>query len=1158
VTTWKSRFTTVPHISVLFHDSSTPDGENQTAIRPAPTSPAGGDLDFLDTDSNGDGLRVTPDVGGLLDNATYLATTLSSLNDGAGVATIDGNDLKVTLCDGTIFEVDVDAANPQTIEGLLTEIVEAAEAATGKAEAMTYELDHNDEWEVIGVILHDNSTDNCTTTFAIRAASASPAGQQLNVLGTDTNGDGNISGGPQVGSLTVRFFIKEGSAVDLSATIRAEDFELAVALGGIGLAIENGNMEITLGTTFTFTDPGVGDAADGKVYLDEIFSSPVGDVIDLTTPTLLGSGILPLVASPDSLNELLGIDPNHPWNDSSEGPALLISVSGFPLDLNISTNDAFDDLLNGFLNFSIGSVCEGILLVLEFLGNSELGIFNEPIPLVGKSINELLAIGDVLIELIEDMCKDPEQLKADIEALLPDLDNSESPVGAIPDMYFDLSVDQQDKLTELRDALSFALGQEDLSNLATNMASIVDAFYDFIDEIQYYVDVTQLISVIDAIDEMLPSLDALEKLVEDALDLKDEEFELEFKDLNPDVNVYDRGVIAMLNLSVEYSESLPLDFEIGTGISAIPIQLETGGEIALSITGTLQLDFGMNISNPDSVSFFLADTSYASLEADIEGNNLGATLTIGGIGAASIVDAFIRLKNMVTDEFTAPGDDYPYELSLEIQDTLHPLAFVYLDGAFQIQDNYTLQNIGGITELTFDGGEPGSGTIRVLYPSSSGATIEFDVVDTDSDGIINLADFDFTDNIDFSINGIISGIMPVENIPLVDDFDFRAYFNVSDFSDMELEFPDGLNVSLGSSDNCNLGLIVDGFRLFLDALEVGLTDGLANLPLIGDNIDLSGAGSFIADLRDALNPLMDALEDTEGLRTFLFENLGPGSDPDVGLELNILRQGESQIGSLSDIGEESGEGKDNWAKIFENDPKCLELMLHLGGQFTIGTDFDLGLDGIIFEVSTSGGIELTFDYDIYIGLGVSKAEGVYFIFNEDESEINLTLSVGLAEGTMLEIKLFFLKLTAEENTNPQPASDHDSDLISTGFAGTFALNMEGDENNHLPLSDLGTLSFDEPDLTFDVYVDLTLQAMIGDDPSLPSITADLWVKWTFAPGGDNPFNGDSLEVEINNLALDLGDMITKILGPFIQSVYDYIEPIQPILANSWGGTLSRS
>ena len=91
---------------------------------------------------------------------------------------------------------------------------------------------------------------------------------------------------------------------------------------------------------------------------------------------------------------------------------------------------------------------------------------------------------------------------------------------------------------------------------------------------------------------------------------------------------------------------------------------------------------------------------------------------------------------------------------------------------------------------------------------------------------------------------------------------------------------------------------------------------------------------------------------------------------------------------LSDVGDFSNPALKNNAVIDPESPasECGRFQLHLADSIDLPIDFDLGLDAIVFQVATEGGITLSLGYDIEIGVGLDKATGAFLVINDDVDE----------------------------------------------------------------------------------------------------------------------------------------------------------------------------
>lgn len=1121
-----------------------------------------------------------------LTQSVYLSTLVADLNGNQGISTVAGNDLQITLRNGFQYFIDIDAINPTTIQDAYDAIVAPS------AGQLTYTIVlHPERDEVTGVIFTDSTSG--ASVFSIARQNGSLAGLGLGVEGVDFGGDGVIDGLLRTRAMLDRIFLVEGGGLQVVGSFEASDIDASLGVFGVGGKIENGQLEFTLSSGLELTDPGTGVNQDGRLTLRELFNSPLASTADIGPILIDGSGRLPVVLMPPAFNALVGIDPNHPTTEADDGPELQVTV-GYsflspaetpalgtpsftpPAGVSITPNEDFQSLIDSLGNMSFGSVCDGITQVVAFLRSSDFTLFNQKLPLVNKSINELIEADSLLSDVIDVLCVDEEELKEDVEAILPDFDNPTVPVGAVPAIYSSLPPKQQTELMKIRDALYSALGQEDLSGLPTDLTSVVGSLRDFMDSLPNTLDTAQLNAFVNQLEALVPSLDKIETRVEAALGLAPNEFVMEFVDLDSNPTTFTRGLVFRLSLGAGFNDDLSLDFNLDSLDGPIPIGATSGGVIQVGLNGTFQLDFGIDLSPGVDVEdrlFLVAYDGFGEgtrLELTAEAHTdpqLNGSLTLGGIDLVSLGPAQVSLKKLETKQLTGVASQTNYPIAPvmpNLPTNVLDVAFVRVNGQMREASSYSLT----FNQLTFNSTLPAAGdVIEILYPGTAPASytlsVEHVVTPDDPAGdperIIRFSRlFDSSDayswNDDYlnfsELDGMLGANLPLV-VPALSPFTARAFWDLSDPNNPYFEFPSNLGTQLGASASCNLPGIASNITTFLNVLEAGLaSDVLEKLPLIG-KLDLDKAGVFIHDMRQIVDPMLLAMGSSTALRSYLFENLGPGTPTGTGLKLDILVQDHDNdpntppipITSLNDIGIGPASGKATWVNIPSSGLECIQFQMHLGGSFTAEADFDLGLGGINIEMNTTGGVELTASYDVQMGFGLHKATGPYVLLNSNpnDPEIELKLDVGLAANTALDLRLFFLQLSAAE----KPGGP------STGFSLDVMIDLQGPSNpgklsvqevSQTPLANLASF-----EIAGDVNVDLTLTAGTTN-PQLPSIKVDLWVDWGFEYGESQPFMGRDVTVEFNNLRVDLGGYLTKIVQPIVQKIDESLKPLDPLIA----------
>jgi Ca2+-binding RTX toxin-like protein len=930
------------------------------------------------------------------------------------------------------------------------------------------------------------------------------ADAQLNATATlDLTLGFDLDALPALHTLSERFFIASGSSLDLAAELSATNINVGASIAAIGLFVTDGTLDFNIATTITTKDPAT-DANDSRAYFNEIYASEIGDLLTIASPTVGVSGELPLDAGAAAMNTLLGID----TTSTASRPALLMSL-GTANDLSTFTlaGDAeFQSLLEDFTDFSDLSLWDAIGQLVNFLKSADIEAFNEPLPLINQSVNDLMGLADGILTNAGNLNTDFNQIKTDINAQLAALD------AAIVTAVTGLDSTQQAKLFHLREAIDSALGQGDLSGLPADLTSITEGLDGLLNDLSGVISTTALTTALTSLTNLIPSLDTLETRIESMFGIAPGDLDLEIVTLASG----HRAVIVRLTLSDSYSDpAIPLDFQVGG--SGIPLAVDTGGTLSLSATASLQLDFGFDLT---SLSPFLLDTSSATVTLGAESTNLTVTISLGGVTGAQLGKAgdegIVSLKTKESQSFTGTGAQTVFALAPALSATQRKLAIVTVNDIIQPTGvTVTAANV------TFAAAPANGAAIKVFYPGATDASAGFTLNDLspDADGIIPFTEIALS-SFGFNIDGLVNAKLPVY-LPIGASSvgDLRFFMDLNDFDSLYAALPTDIAASLATQD-CDPTLMLDGIGLFLDLLQAGLeSDILQNLPVIGDGVTL--AGTFIDDLRSMVTDLQDDIDDADTV----IQNVIYGYIGSI-----LVDESGNPISSASDI------------DVTVGGDACVEINLHLKGTETLATDFDLGLDAFIFSVSTSGGVEINLGYDIQLGLGFNLTEGFYLTVNTDASdpEGEFTLDVGLASGTSINAELFFLKLGAVDGGD-------------TGILGTLDVNLvDPNSDGKLTMTEISSASLlDIADIavTAGIKIDLDITVDIVDnpgvDPTFPRLTANLYVDWPFL--GNDGLTGQQPTVSFNDVTLELGTFLSRLLGPTLSAINDMIAPIKPIL-----------
>ena len=522
----------------------------------------------------------------------------------------------------------------------------------------------------------------------------------------------------------------------------------------------------------------------------------------------------------------------------------------------------------------------------------------------------------------------------------------------------------------------------------------------------------------------------LAKVVREAIDpegtvLTEDTFTLDllFTDAdNNGANGYQPAANVLLHIEPSITEQVGFDFDIP---DLGPLTIETETMVDFTVGGTLDLNFGFDFS---TFTPYLLDSTKFELSASID-SEVDVTAGIGGLEAGLTGDLKLQ-KSRVEDIPTGANS-----ITLA-QDPLHGLVIVtrtLASGTTTVLkkvENPTTADQFRINGRQVVVGGSAPGALKVEYAVEADdvqpATIALELAD-DSDTpttpprspIGGIGFGDALNQLELNVNGIVTASLDMSVLGQTIPGGVTAVVSL-DSPSPQFEFHNPLeNASLS---DLSLKQIITGARLLLDNLEAGLFEELfGELPLV-DVPEMQADGTktvdatFIGKLRNML----------DGLERFL-DNDPATTQAIVQPIKDALTSALQPTGILESVDVSLDTAKPEFF-----------IDLHLAGMETIEADFDLGLDAVVFEIETQGGVEVDLGFDFNFGFGVNLTDGFFFKLKENaepqgstglpsaaDTEFGLNASVRLKDDTNLKTRLFFLNLNAKTN----PVEDLNFDMI---------------------------------------------------------------------------------------------------------------------------------
>ncbi|MEX2093005.1 MAG: NosD domain-containing protein [Pirellulales bacterium] len=594
------------------------------------------------------------------------------------------------------------------------------------------------------------------------------------------------------------------------------------------------------------------------------------------------------------------------------------------------------------------------------------------------------------------------------------------------------------------------------------------------------------------------TLDQLESKIETALGLAPADLNLTWVSAE-DVLRID------LTLSKSFTDQFRIDIDLlSQGLGRL-VDISGSGLLNATAQATLDLDFGIDLSNPSDPRPFFYETTSLDVKGRVAGDDIEFTTALGPLG---IFVAFGKATIDGDGEFESTADRAALSLHMTDGETGTTDAKLYLDELDF--DNVELDLTG---RVTID--------LPVFFPTS-----------TNFAGHLLLTVTDLGD-----IGGTTTVTGP--------DFDAAI---------AQLKWDD-------------LSLIIEAFDAVLAGLEDVFNGQIfgQRLPFVGDQ--LKDAADFIhrirADFIDQWRRAQQesAASDSDAMQRALFDAFGPNG-------LNLLRDknnsGTITINDITltkrDVNADGEDDQTEWDMILGTDIATIELPidfdiglpglgLEVDGsvQVRIGFEWMLGLGNGRDEgyyLKTDKEDEIT----VFVRAEIPdfKAKGELFFLQlnaSDEDADDNPLNDGLdadSDGKLpSRLSLDLVVDLKDPIDDPMKESDNDKLTLNDFFAAGFSF---------------GSVLDARLDGVADINLDL--MASIGGDARFPSIGAELAIHWPFtsagepepgAPAGSPDMNGDAPTVKFENITLNVGETIGEFLAPVLKTIRQVTEPFDPVI-----------
>lgn len=361
----------------------------------------------------------------------------------------------------------------------------------------------------------------------------------------------------------------------------------------------------------------------------------------------------------------------------------------------------------------------------------------------------------------------------------------------------------------------------------------------------------------------------------------------------------------------------------------------------------------------------------------------------------------------------------------------------------------------------------------------------------------------------------------------------KVYKKITDLADGNLDWFDKIKLAVTGLDNL--------FDTLESKLNSGMMSELKSVPVVGGA--LSNGADFITVLKDkVLDPFSK----------FVYEATGMTAEMVARKMSELFGKYLDLDGNVSSISLGTDWNQYNSSGLFyRSSADSAEWFFRLHDVLNFGKNlgFDLGLPGLGLE--TDGGMNLSLNWTLEFGFGVSKDKGFYFILGDgDEISVEATVNLG---GIDILGKLAGLGMKLSTDANDIAKISFGVDLDNSAkYTEPYCCEMEITKSTspasskYLYSTSLSNIISNMPEFSFKASALLDATITVGilkdvkgsDAPKFPNIVGNFEFEWK---------DGAIEKLGFSSMSLDMGSFISGVLGPIVSKIQKVIEPLEPLI-----------
>ncbi|RZU76087.1 Ca2+-binding RTX toxin-like protein [Micromonospora kangleipakensis] len=212
-------------------------------------------------------------------------------------------------------------------------------------------------------------------------------------------------------------------------------------------------------------------------------------------------------------------------------------------------------------------------------------------------------------------------------------------------------------------------------------------------------------------------------------------------------------------------------------------------------------------------------------------------------------------------------------------------------------------------------------------------------------------------------------------------------------------------------------------------------------------------------------------------------------------------------------------------------------------ECSVEVPLDLGIPGLSVKAAPGAGkVKGAIGWRMHVKVGLDRDRGfVVYTKDPDEATPEFQLAASLSLPSDIEAQLAFIRVTAK-SLNP---------TSTPLFSGSFSFNLQAPGGgDRIDLSTLKTV--ENVSSLFQIKLtatsDIKLRLTAKADSALPGVGATFRLKWVWdplTPGSDA--GGNLSELAFQDVEIDSGAFLNKVLGPIFDEINRVYQPIKPIV-----------